>query len=474
MRRPNLLVVDDSSAIRNTLSKILKNHYDVSCAPDGLLALECVRSTPIDIILLDLNLPKLDGYGVIDAVQEELGEEAPGIIVISGMDSAEKAVRALKAGAYDYVAKPFEPEALLTKLERYTDKMELRKEVAFLKEELNNRLGDVNIISRTPGMKHIFEMVRKVGETSSNVLITGKSGTGKELIARGVHSLGVGRKGPFVAVNCGAIPAELIESELFGHEKGAFTGANTTKIGKFEHADGGTLFLDEVSTLPIALQVKLLRILQERAFERIGSNKEIKVDIRVIAASNIDLLEAVKAGIFREDLYYRLNVIPIVMPPLRERVDDIAPLGESFVQMYSRKYNKRIKGIDKPALEVLKAYSWPGNVRELENLMERLVVLARSGVLIVSDDLPVELLSSGGEAMLQGAYQVENYRDACKEFEKEYILNVLKKACWNRMKAAAMMNVHRNTLAQKMKSLDIKDQRRKEESHLAPKIGGNA
>ena len=277
MRRPNLLVVDDSSAIRKTLCAILKEHYDVSLASNGLEALECVKSTPIDIILLDLNLPKLDGYGVIDSIKEDFGEEAPGIIVISAMDSAEKAVRALKAGAYDYVTKPFQPEAILVKLKHYSDSMGLRQEVAFLKEELNNRLGDVNIISRTPGMKIIFEMVRKVGETSSNVLISGESGTGKELIARAVHSLAVGRKGPFVAVNCGAIPLELMESEFFGHERGAFSGATATKIGRFEYADGGTIFLDEISTLPKSLQVKLLRVLQERSFERVGSNKEIKV-----------------------------------------------------------------------------------------------------------------------------------------------------------------------------------------------------
>lgn len=473
MRRPNLLVVDDSSAIRKTLCAILKEHYDVSLASNGLEALECVKSTPIDIILLDLNLPKLDGYGVIDSIKEDFGEEAPGIIVISGMDSAEKAVRALKAGAYDYVTKPFQPEAILVKLKHYSDSMGLRQEVAFLKEELNNRLGDVNIISRTPGMKVIFEMVRKVGETSSNVLISGESGTGKELIARAVHSLAVGRKGPFVAVNCGAIPLELMESEFFGHERGAFSGATATKIGRFEYADGGTIFLDEISTLPKSLQVKLLRVLQERSFERVGSNKEIKVDIRIIAATNIDLLSAVKKGVFREDLYYRLNVVPIVMLPLRERIDDIAPLAKSFVEVHSRQYNKNISGLSEEAIEVLKNYSWPGNVRELENLMERLVVLARDKATIERSDLPVEILNEGYNTTMNNACRFGNYKEARKEFEKEYILNVLKKACWNRIKAASMMNVHRNTLALKMKELNITDKRRKG-SPAIPKRSGNA
>jgi DNA-binding NtrC family response regulator len=473
MRRPNLLVVDDSSAIRKTLCAILKEHYDVSLASNGLEALECVKSTPIDIILLDLNLPKLDGYGVIDSIKEDFGEDAPGIIVISGMDSAEKAVRALKAGAYDYMTKPFQPEAILVKLKHYSDSMGLRQEVAFLKEELNNRLGDVNIISRTPGMKVIFEMVRKVGETSSNVLISGESGTGKELIARAVHSLAAGRKGPFVAVNCGAIPAELMESEFFGHERGAFSGATATKIGRFEYADGGTIFLDEISTLPKSLQVKLLRALQERSFERVGSNKEIKVDIRIIAATNIDLLSAVKKGVFREDLYYRLNVVPIVMLPLRERIDDIAPLAKSFVEVHSRQYNKNITGLSEEAIEVLKNYSWPGNVRELENLMERLVVLARNKATIERSDLPVELLNEGCNFTLNNACRIENYKEARKEFDKEYILNILKKACWNRIKAASMMNVHRNTLALKMKELNITDKRRKE-SPIRSKRSGNA
>ncbi|MCK4846481.1 MAG: sigma-54-dependent Fis family transcriptional regulator [Deltaproteobacteria bacterium] len=477
MRRPNLLVVDDSSAIRSILSKILKDHYDVSRASDGLEALEAIKRTPVDIVLLDLNLPKLDGYGVIDAIKKDYGEEAPGIIVISSMDSAEKAVRALKAGAYDYVTKPFQPETILAKLKRYVDSMELRQEVAFLKEELNNRLGDINIISQTPGMKLIFEMVRKVGETSTNVLILGESGTGKELIARAVHSLAVGRKGAFVAVNCGAIPAELMESEFFGHEKGAFSGATSTKLGRFEYADGGTLFLDEISTLPKSLQVKLLRVLQERSFERVGSNKEIKVDIRIIAATNVDLLDAVKAGTFREDLYYRLNVVPIVMLPLRERIEDIEPLVKNFIDIYSKKYNKKVNGISIDATKMLKAYCWPGNVRELENLIERLVVLAKENAQIEKKELPIDILSEGCNMIaISGACHINDYKEARREFEKEYILNVLKKASWNRMKAASIMNVHRNTLALKIKNLniDIEGQRRTKPPTTTSKRSTNA
>ena len=477
MRRPNLLVVDDSSAIRSILSKILKDHYDVSRASDGLEALEAIKRTPVDIVLLDLNLPKLDGYGVIDAIKKDYGEEAPGIIVISSMDSAEKAVRALKAGAYDYVTKPFQPETILAKLKRYVDSMELRQEVAFLKEELNNRLGDINIISQTPGMKLIFEMVRKVGETSTNVLILGESGTGKELIARAVHSLAVGRKGAFVAVNCGAIPAELMESEFFGHEKGAFSGATSTKLGRFEYADGGTLFLDEISTLPKSLQVKLLRVLQERSFERVGSNKEIKVDIRIIAATNVDLLDAVKAGTFREDLYYRLNVVPIVMLPLRERIEDIEPLVKNFIDIYSKKYNKKVNGISIDATKMLKAYCWPGNVRELENLIERLVVLAKENAQIEKKELPIDILSEGCNMIaISSTCHINDYKEARREFEKEYILNVLKKASWNRMKAASIMNVHRNTLALKIKNLniDIEGQRRTKPPTTTSKRSTNA
>ena len=330
MRRTIILIVDDDPSVRETLEIILGEHYETISVSNGIEALEVVKSMPVDLILMDINLPHMDGFKAIEAIKEI--DREMGVVVISATDSAKKAVEAIRCGAYDYIAKPFETDDLISTIKRYTDRLSLKREVAYLREELQAKLGYGEIISKTQAMKKIFELVKKVSQTPSSVLITGESGTGKELIARAIHRLSERKEKPMVAVNCGAVPSELMESELFGYERGAFTGAHATRIGKFEFADGGTVFFDEVATLPMHLQAKLLRVLQEKSFERVGGNREINVDIRVIAATNINLEDAVRRGRFREDLYYRLNVFPVSIPPLRERPEDIPLLADFFVK----------------------------------------------------------------------------------------------------------------------------------------------
>ncbi|HHL39566.1 MAG TPA: sigma-54-dependent Fis family transcriptional regulator [Deltaproteobacteria bacterium] len=447
-----VLIVDDDRHLREALELLLGDHYETVSVDNGLEAVEVVKNLPVNVVLMDINLPKVDGLKALDMIKDV--DPDVGVVMLSATDSAQKAVQALRMGAYDYITKPFEEADLLATLQRYTDGQTLRREIALLREELHNKLGDKHFICRSPAMRRVMDMVEKVGKSSSNVLITGESGTGKELVARAIHSLGDRREKPFVAVNCGAIPGELMESELFGHEKGAFTGAYKRKIGKLEYADGGTVFLDEISSMPLKLQAKLLRVLQEKSFERVGSLVPIKVDIRVIAATNTDLEQAVKQGEFRDDLYYRLRVIPIVLPPLRERREDIPLLASHFLDRFSKRYNKSIRRISPDALDVLSEYGWPGNVRELENLMERIVVLAREGSEITTDDLPVEIFFKDVEDA--GGSEPLDFKGACRAFERRYIVGVLKKTNWNRSEAARELKIHRNTLLMKMKELDIK------------------
>ncbi|MBI5888606.1 MAG: sigma-54-dependent Fis family transcriptional regulator [Deltaproteobacteria bacterium] len=453
MKKLAVLIVDDDSSVRKSLELILKDVYEICAAKDGAESLEAVRARHFDIILMDVNLPGMDGLKTLEKIKSIDGEA--GVIMLSASDNAKTAVSALKKGAYDYVTKPFDSDDLLMTLKRYVDRVNLKNEVDYLKEEMFKEFTYYGeILSASPKMKEVLEHIESVIKTSSNVLITGESGTGKELVARAIYSMGERKDKPFVAVNCGAVPSELMESELFGHERGAFTGAIARKIGKFEYADGGTIFFDEVATLPMHLQIKLLRALQEKTFERVGGNVPIKVDIRVIAATNVDLEQEVKKGRFREDLYYRLKVVPIELPPLRERKEDIPLLAEHFLKKHCAKCRKAIKGIAKDAMDALCEYEWPGNVRELENLMERLVVIARDGAGITYKDLPVNMFCPG---IKRGSIdEAKDFHEALICFERHYIVEVLNKTNWNKSKAARHLNIHRNTLLMKMKSLGIK------------------
>lgn len=452
MKKPALLIVDDERDVREALALILKDDYEISTASSAQEALKAVRGTPVDMVLLDINMQGIDGLKTLEMIKK--ADESVGVIMLSASDSAQQAVSALKKGAYDYITKPFETEDLRSTLSRYADSLVLKEKVAYLEEMQDECYGLGDIISKSPRMTAVFDVIKKVAVTASNILITGESGTGKELVAKAIHSLGDRKDKPFVTVNCGAVPAELIESELFGHERGSFTGAHARKIGKFEYADSGTIFLDEISTLPMALQTKLLRVIQERTFDRIGSNTSIKVDIRIVAATNLDLEKEVKKGVFREDLYFRLNVVPIDLPPLRDRKEDIPLLVAHFIEKHCGRCGRKPQTITERALRAMQTYQWPGNVRELENLVERLVVLSIPGQPIDIEDLPLTMFYSGVDGV---AYEAPiDFKEACRAFERRYILDILATTGWNRVEAARRLKIHRNTLLMKMRELGIK------------------
>ena len=451
--KPTILVVDDEPGARQSLEVILEDDYKVLSAGNGQEALEILQKLPADLILLDVNMPDMDGLEVLRKIKEQ--DEEADVIMVSALNLARKAVDAIKLGAYDYITKPYEPEDILTTVTRVMSKRNLRKELDFLRKEVEASRGFDQIISQNKRMHEIFQLVQKVAYASTNILITGESGTGKELIARSIHRQGNRKNGPFVAINCAAIPSELMESEMFGHERGAFTGAHTRTIGKFEYANGGTLFLDEVSALRSDLQAKLLRVLQEREIERIGSNRPIKVDIRVISATNTNLEEAVSQGKFRQDLYFRLNVVPISIPPLRERREDIPLLAKHFLNKFNGAFNKKIPGFSDKALSALNSYHWPGNIRELENLIERIVVLSPGDATIDLKDIPLEILMDTSQD-IGGLIPKETGLIKIREaIEKRIILNVLEATQWNQTETAKVLKVNRNTLIQKAKQLGI-------------------
>jgi len=451
--KPTILVVDDELGARQSLEVILEDDYRVLSAESGREALEVLQRESIDLILLDVNMPDMDGLEVLRRIREQ--DEALDVIMVSALNLARKAVDAIKLGAYDYITKPYEPEDILSTVHRAISKQKLHRELDFLRREVETVRGFDQIISQNKAMLEIFELVKKVGYTSTNILIVGESGTGKELIARAIHRQGSRKNGPFVAVNCAAIPPELMESEMFGHEKGAFTGAHTRTIGKFEYANGGTLFLDEISALRSDLQAKLLRVLQEREIERIGSNKPIKVDIRVISATNTNLEDSVLSGKFRQDLFFRLNVVPISIPPLRERREDIPLLAKHFLNKFNLSFNKRISGFSDKAMDVLLRYHWPGNIRELENLIERIIVLSKGNDPIELEEIPLEILMSSGKATKDDKLSKAGLIKTREEFEKRLILNILEATRWNQTEAAKILKISRTYLIQKAKQFGI-------------------
>jgi len=415
--------------------------------------LDTLKKTPVDVILLDVHMPEMDGLETLRKIKEQ--DEEIDVIMISALNLARKAVDSIKSGAYDYITKPFEPEDILSSVSRVISKQRLHKELDFLRNEIKKNRGFDQVVTQNKTMLEIFDLVKKVACTSTNVLITGESGTGKELIARSIHYQGNRKGGPFVAINCAAIPSELMESEMFGHEKGAFTGAQSRAIGKFEYANGGTLFLDEISTLRSDLQAKLLRVLQEREIERIGSNRPIKIDIRVISATNTNLENAVLQGAFRQDLYFRLNVVPVSIPPLRERKDDIPLLAKHFVNKFNLAFNKKVLGFSEKALEALRRYRWPGNIRELENLVERIVVLSPNDDIIDLKNIPLDILIHSGQDIEEMDSQKRGLFGIRGAFERRIIVNVLETTQWNQTEAARILKINRNTLLQKAKQLGI-------------------
>jgi two-component system response regulator AtoC len=443
--QPVALVIDDDLAVRESLQVILEPEFEVLEAADGRAGLDIIRVRRVDVTLLDVRLPGEPGPVVLPQILAL--DELISVIVITAVPDVRAAVAAMKAGAYDYVTKPFDVDEIMALARQAAAQRALEREVRYLRAELERAQGFGDLIGRHPAMLRLYEMVAQVAQTHATVLITAESGTGKELVARAVHRKSPRHDQPFVAVNLAAIPDTLLESELFGHEKGAFTGAHARKPGKFELAHGGTLFLDEVGSLRIDLQAKLLRALQEREVERLGGTRSIPVDVRVIAATNVDLRQAVRAGTFRGDLYYRLNVVPLGIPPLRERKTDIEALVVHFIRKYAREFKRDVRGIARGALPILSQYDWPGNVRELENVIERSVALA-TRPLIRLDDLPLDLAIQ--EPGRGGAFGEPSpaltLREARDRFEQAYVLRALERENWNQTRAARSLGVHRNTL----------------------------
>ena len=447
-----ILIVDDDEGTREALEVILEDDYDVACVADGRVALDKLNREAFDLVLLDLIMPGMDGIETLKRIKAY--DKQIDVIMVSATDRAREATAAITSGAYDYITKPFDADAILTAIERALQKRSLEQEVRYLRSEVALRFDETIIIGESRPMQAVFSLIKKVAGTSSNVLITGETGTGKELAARAIHNQSPRVSKPFVAINCAAIPPELIESELFGHEKGAFSGAYIRNIGKFEFANNGSVFLDEISNLKLELQAKLLRFLQERDFTRIGGHRSIKVDVRMITATNISLKQMVQENRFREDLYFRLNVIPIELPPLRNRRGDIPLLANFFLDKFNRKLNQKIEGITQEAMAILETYHWPGNIRELENLIERLVVLRSHERWIDVKDLPFDLLYNE-DTLKTGQGVDKGLLQARRLFERQYILRALRICKYNQAKTARMLRIHRNTLIQKMKALEI-------------------
>jgi two-component system, NtrC family, response regulator AtoC len=448
--RPVVLVVDDEPGVRASVKMVLDGVCIVLEASDGPAALEAVRSGDVDVCLLDVRLPGMEGIEVLERLKRlDAGLE---VVLVTAVRTVRTAVEAMKLGAYDYLTKPFAVEDLRSVVNRALERRALQREVRYLRDELARHEGFDQLVGRSPAMRRVYEIVRQIADTTATVLITGESGTGKELIARAIHRQGGRRDRPFVAVNCAALPAELLESELFGHERGAFTGAHARKLGKFEMAHTGTLLLDEVGSLRLDLQPKLLRVLQEREIERVGGSRAIGIDVRIIAATNADLRQAVAAGRFREDLFYRLHVVPIAVPPLRHRREDVAPLARHFMAKYALQFGKTVTDLSPGALGALERYHWPGNVRELENIVARSVALA-SEPTVQLDQIPLDVALAPAEATAEDQL---NLREARHDVERLLILRALDRAGGNQTVAARLLGMHRNTLLVKLAQLGLR------------------
>lgn len=456
--KANILIVDDEIAIRKALDKFLTGlGYKTFSAANGEEALKIMENEVIDMALVDLVMPGIDGVELIRRLKEF--DQKIVCIVMTAFGTITSAVEAMKAGAYHYFTKPFELDDIESLIATALEHKNLKEENRVLRQQLKAKYKFDNIVGTSPEMTGVFEMIEKVADSDSTILILGESGTGKELVAKAVHFNSRRANMPLVTVNCAAIPEELLETELFGHVKGSFTGAIGTKLGRFDTANGGTIFLDEIGDMSPKLQVKILRVLQERKFEPVGSTKTHEVDVRIITATNRNLEEEVKHKKFREDLFYRLNVIPIKIPPLRERKTDIPMLTQHFIQKFNKENNKHVEGLSKQAMEVFTRYSWPGNVRELENMVERLVILKPSGLIEVSD-FPEQITAKiqrlakpvGDEMSLSPNV---SFKEAVEDYETQLISKALEQTGGNKNKAAELLGLNRTTLVEKIKRKQI-------------------
>ena len=440
--RISILIVDDEESVRDSLYNwFIDDGYQVDCAENAKLALELLDQREFDIVLADIKMPGMDGMELHRRIKTLPNE--PVVIIMTAFASVDTAVKALKEGAFDYVTKPFDPDDLSHLIRNAATQVLLRKENMNLKEKMTTLVDVEDIVGESEALRKVLEQVERVAPSNSSIIITGESGTGKELVARAIHSNSSRKYFPLISVHCGALTESLLESELFGHEKGAFTGAAFNRKGRFEMADGGTIFLDEIGTISPKMQIELLRVLETRTFIRVGGNKEITSDFRVICATNRDLKEMVKNGKFREDLYYRLNVVNIRIPPLRERIEDIPLLVNHFIRKYCTSMSRDAITVEPAAMRHLEAFEYPGNVRELENMIERAIVVG-NGKVIRLRDLPLgkEVMSSNIESL--------------DELEKKHILKILEKYSWNISRSSKALKVDRATLYNKIRKYELK------------------
>jgi DNA-binding NtrC family response regulator len=452
-----ILLIDDESHNREALTLLLTHAgYQVRSAASGEEALKILQETPFEIVITDLFLPGVSGIDILKRVKED--SPYTNVILITGNASAETAVEAMKEGAFDYITKPLNFEKLKILVAKALEKSRLVAENLYLRQQLRGKYKFDRIIGNSPAMLQVFSRMEKIVHTDSTILILGESGTGKELVAKAIHFNGPRREKPFIAINCGAIPADLLESELFGHARGAFTGAVADKPGKFEAANGGTIFLDEIGTMPMHLQMKLLRVLQEHEVERVGTNQKIKLNVRVISATNANIEDEVKRGAFREDLYYRLNVIPILLPPLRERREDIAVLARHFLLKSCKEMNRQLMSISPVAMQALEAYDWPGNVREMENVIERTVALT-DGEGIEKRDLPTSIggidESAAGQLCPKVTTEGVDMVRVIEAIERQMIIEALELSEGVKARAANLLGINRTTLVEKIKRLAL-------------------
>ena len=449
--KPTVLIVEDEKNTREGLDRALRRNYHTVLAADGEQALQLLQETNIDVLLADLRMPGMDGLTLTR--KAIILDPAPICILLTAYGTIETAVEAMKIGAYDFLTKPINLDELDLVLQRALRSQQLESENRSLRMQIDKKFGLENIIGVSEPMKKLFEMIQQVAPSRATILLQGESGTGKELVAHAIHQLSPRAKAPFIAVHCAALPVHLLESELFGHEKGAFTGAVERRRGRFELVEGGTLFLDEISEIDQSIQVKLLRVLEERTFERVGGQKTLEADIRLVAATNHDLDKLVKEGRFRDDLFFRLNVIRLMLPPLRERAGDIPLLVKHFINQFARENGKVINDITPEALNAFKTYSWPGNVRELRNIIERMVVLTRNNKLTVRD-MPLVLRSDSQHEATGSALEANA---TLQEANKQMIISALKSTGGNRTRAAKQLGISRRTLHRKLHEFGLEN-----------------
>ena len=449
-----ILLVDDEPHVLELLSVALEDEgYTILLANNGKGALDQVKKEEPQVVLLDIRMPGLDGVEVLRRIKEI--NQASSVIMMTAYGAMDTVVKAIQLGAYDYLTKPLDLKKVKVLIRRALEAQELAQEVTSLRSTLKEKYQLENIVGKHPRMLEVYKMIARVMDNKATVLIIGETGTGKEVVARAIHFNGLLKDGPFVAIDCASLPSDLLESELFGHEKGAFTGAITQKMGKFERADKGSLLLDEIGNLTLATQVKLLRFLQEKKIERVGGTKPIELDVRIITATSLDLEKAVKEGSFREDLYYRLNVVAIPLPPLRERRDDIPLLGEHFLQKYESESKGKVKYVPPETMDLLMRYNWPGNVRELENVIERAIVIGKTNAILV-EDLPLRIKKMASRSELDISPEKIPFEQRVENFEKKLIIDALEKVNWIQTRAAELLGTSRSIIRYKMKKYGIK------------------